>query len=191
MIQHTRLANSVMLGALLAVCASGAAAQQKPNPRGDISPARLNELFTTYRQTYEKLFFTGKSQPCDSSCAVLITLTTTKVDGKDYCIATVPDSLEFANTASGNAPKTITWSLSTGNLAGRIVEFHADYGILKVDDGKTQFVPDPHRTGPTVFEGTNKHKLKGTATYVPVILFRTVEGIPELCAAGDPKIVNN
>lgn len=191
MIQRTRLVTAVMLSALLTVCASGAAAQQKPNPRANISPERLKELFTVYRKAYETLFFTGTSQPCSSSCSVLITLTTTNVDGKDYCIATLPDSLVFDNTASGNAPKTITWTLSTGSLAGRIVEFHADYGILKVDDGKAQFVPDPHRTSPTVFEGTNKHKLKGTATYVPVIIFRTAEGIPELCAAGDPKIVNN
>ena len=118
-------------------------------------------------------------------------LKTTNVDDKDYCIATVPDSLDFTNTGPGNQPKTIIWTLSTGNLLGRTVEFHDDFGILKVDDGKKQFVADPHRTSPTVFEATNKHKLKGTSTYVPVIIFRTVEGIPELCAAGDPKIVNN
>lgn len=198
MIQHRRLIPSVMLGVLLVILASVAAAQQKQSPRAaigarnaDISPARLKELFTAYREAYQTLFFTGTSQPCGSSCSVLITLKTTNVDDKDYCIATVPDSLDFTNTGPGNQPKTITWTLSTGNLLGRTVEFHDDFGILKVDDGKKQFVADPHRTSPTVFEATNKHKLKGTSTYVPVIIFRTVEGIPELCAAGDPKIVNN
>lgn len=198
MIQYARLIASLMLGGISVVWASGAAAQQKPPPRAaigartsDISPERLKELFIAYQQAYEKLFFTGKAQECSSSCTVLITLKATTVDGKDYCIATVPDSLEFGGTSSGNQPKTITWTLSTGNLLGRTVEFHDDYGILKVDDGKKQIVPDPHRTSPTVFEGTNKHKLKGTSTYVPVIIFRTVDGIPELCAAGDPKIVNN
>ena len=198
------LVTLIMTFALLAVCGSSALAQQKPAPRTasafnnkDISPAALRQLFTTYREVYQTLFFTGSTQPCvDPECEVTIwlqsvTIKTREGVEKEYCIAAMPESLLFRGTATGNQPKTIRWTLSTGNLGGRIVEFHNDNGILKVDDGKSQFVPDPHRTSPTVFEATNKHKQKGSATYLPVIIFRTTNGEPELCAAGDPKIVNN
>lgn len=198
MAQQARRTASIMLGCLLAVWASGAPAQERPSSRAaatesaaDISPTQLKDLFATYREIYRTLFFTGTKQDCSTTCSVQITLKTTNVDGKDFCIATMPEELTFASTGPGNSPKVITWTLSTSTLLGRTVEFHNDHGILKVDDGKQQIVPDPHRTSPMVFEGTNKHKLKGSFTYVPVVLFRTAQGVPELCAAGDPKIVND
>ena len=65
-----------------------------------------------------------------------------------------------------------------------------DEGILMVEK-HPQFDPKKPRLSKQQFQAKNKHKATGSATYVPIVLFRTKDGIPELCAAGDPKIENN
>ena len=199
------LVTLIMTFALLAVCGSSALAQQKPAPRTtsvlnkkDINAELLKQLLAARQEVFQALFFKSSFQTCADMCNVMIslrsvTLKTLEGEDKEYCIATVPDTLMFGGTLLGNnPPKTITWTLNTGNLGGRTVEFHEKSGILKVDDAKGQIDPDKQRTSPTVFEAKNKHKQMGSASYVPVILFRTkTDSVPELCAVGDPKIVNN
>lgn len=182
------VATSAFLFSALSLWGATVAAQPQT---ARLEPDLVSRLFADYVTAKQALFFSASTQICTGNpCDVTIALTTTKFNDKDYCIASLPETLQFPAAAGGNPPKGIRWTLGTNVLLGRTVEFHEDAGILKVDDGKAQFVPDNKRTSPTVFEGTNKHAKKATASYVPVILFRTIDGIPELCAAGDPKIVN-
>jgi hypothetical protein len=80
--------------------------------------------------------------------------------------------------------------LDNTGLGGALAEFHDSNGILPIANGKKQLEPGNHRTSPTVYEAKNKHKQADVMTYVP-ITYWTVNGLPELCAAADPKIVNN
>jgi hypothetical protein len=171
----------------LSMCGLSAAAQAQTVKR---DPAQLSELFAKFFNAKQALVFSTSKQTCTADpCVVTITLDTTTYNDKVYCIASLPETLEFA--APSGKSKGILWKLSTGSLAGRVVEFHETAGILLVNPGNNaQFKPNNKRTSATEFEAKNMHSKKDTATYVPVILFLTADGIPELCAAGDPKIVN-
>jgi len=170
---------ALVLGALLLGSASVAAGQAK-------APVRDTELVKLI-EAYRLLFYSAPQQCGGADCSVQITLTVTSVDGQDICIAKLPSSIQFPNT--GNGQRNITWTLNTG---GYLVEFPTKNGIMVIDDPKTQIIPDPARTSPVAYGAKNKHNAKGTATYVPVVLYRSAaDQPPGVCATGDPQIVNN
>ena len=188
-----------LLAALLATGCTTPPAQKeqafvvRSMPRSeDLIAAQVRENFPAYLKASRAIFFTGTTQTCTnlSDCPVTITLTTVDVGDKVYCIARVPETIKFGNTHPNNSEKTITWTLNETTLRGRDVEFHEQEGILMVD-GHNQFNPKKPRLSKQQFQAKNKHKVTGSATYVPIIIFRTQDNIPELCAAGDPKIENN
>lgn len=166
-------------------------AQSMPR-NADLIGATVRENFPAYLKASRAIFFTRTTQDCTnlSDCPVTITLTTVDVGDKVYCIATLPEKIRFGNTHANNSEKTITWTLSETMLKGRDVEFHEQEGILMVE-AHSQFNPKKPRMSKQQFQAKNKHKVMGSATYVPIIIFRTQDNIPELCAAGDPKIENN
>jgi hypothetical protein len=134
-------------------------------------------------------------QPCTSDpCMVTVSINYVSTGGQTLCYATFPVSLTFVNTTSANPIKTIIWTIDPGtiNPVGSSVEFHKTRGILVVDRGQGQIVPDDERTDAHTYSAINKHRKKDTATYVPVILYRTNPALaPSLCATADPQIVNN
>ena len=137
-----------------------------------------------------RLLFYGPIHKCTADpCIVPVTPSIVAIGGQDICIAKLPESLEFSNTSGANPPKTITWVINPG---GKRIEFHASNGILMVDNAKQQIKPDNARTNPVTYSAKNKHNQNDKPTYVPVILYWAVAGLPpSLCATGDPQIVNN
>jgi hypothetical protein len=123
-------------------------------------------------------------------CTVTITMFRITYSGKDYCAAQLLQELDYHSTASGNTDKTIIFKLDNSGLGGAAAEFHDGNGILPIANLKNQLNPDNRRTSKTEYHAKNKHKQTDTMTYVPIVYW-TVNGLPELCAAADPKIVNN
>jgi hypothetical protein len=183
---------AIVLGALLLGSSSTSEGQEKAQAgRGAATgkDALAMPLPVKIVAAYRRLFF-SPAQDCNADpCNVSITPTIVKVEEQDICIAKIPESLNFNNTNSSNLTKTITWIVVPG---GMLVEFHPKNGILLVDDPKQQIKPDNARTNAVTYSAQNKHKQKGGATYVPVILYRSAaDQAPSLCATGDPQIVNN
>jgi hypothetical protein len=183
---------AILMAALLAGCGSMVAKQDKgAEPAtflGKDAPSDVRVL-AKFFEAYGLLLSTGIQDCKEADCDVKIELELVDVKGVKYCIAKLPEELTFTNTKRGNPPKTITWTLVP--VEGLSVEFHADNGILKVDDGGKQFTPDKGRTDRLTFKAKNKHDNQGSkSSYVPVIL-RLVGNTVELCGTGDPKIVNN
>jgi hypothetical protein len=154
--------------------------------------ARQKSAFAAIFAGYRSILLTGR-KTCTTDCDVTINLemvTVTLADGtaKDFCVATLPETLEFPGTPGG--VKTITWKLSTSVVGGMPVEFHEKHGILTIDDASSQLNPDNQRTDKITFKAKNKHSVRNSqATYVPVII-RFVNGLPEVCGTADPKIIN-
>jgi hypothetical protein len=154
--------------------------------------ARQKSAFAAVFAGYRSILLTGR-KTCVADCDVIINLEmvpVTLADGttKDFCVATLPETLEFPNTPGND--KTITWKLSTAVVGGMPVEFHQQHGILTIDDASSQLVPDNQRTDKITFKAKNKHKVRNSqATYVPVII-RFVNGLPEVCGTADPRIIN-
>ena len=157
--------------------------------------ARQRAAFAAIFTAYRGVLFKGKQICSSDPCGITITLQMVTVpleDGtnKDFCVATLPESIEFPNTVNTNPDKTITWKLSTSTVGGMPVEFHEDYGILIVDGDKNEFKPNNKRTDKITFKATNRHKVKAaSATYVPLII-RYDNGLPEVCGTADPKMIN-
>ena len=153
---------------------------------------RQKEAFAGIFAAYRSVLLTGR-KTCVADCDVIINLEmvpVTLADGstKDFCVATLPETLEFPNTPGND--KTITWKLSTAVVGGMPVEFHQQHGILTIDDASNQLNPDSQRTDKITFKAKNKHKVRNSqATYVPVIV-RFVNGLPEVCGTADPRILN-
>jgi hypothetical protein len=194
--------NQRLLPALCVVLLLGLTACESPTPRAvaarDVASmeltARQRSAFAVIFTAYRGLLF-RKAQECEMSCDVTITLqmvTVTLDDGakKDFCVATLPESIEFKNTLPDNLDKTITWKLNASTVGGMPVEFHEDHGILVLDGDKNEFKPFNKRTDKITFKATNRHKVKNaSATYVPLII-RYNNGLPEVCGTADPKMIN-
>lgn len=164
----------------------------RPPTKADVEKARVSQAQIAKArvlESYRALVYSD-AQTCDMDpCTVTITLDYFMYGGTTYCIAKFPATLTFHNTATTNPPKTINWTFNPGTVP---VEFHVNSGILVVDDPKKQIDPDASRTNAVLFSAKNKHKDKGVATYVPVLLYRTAAGQPpNVCATGDPQIAND
>lgn len=176
---------------------------QSPAPASTVVRQSSNELTEQQREAFARIFaayrgvLLARKQQClpGNPCEVPITLqmvTVTLDDGKtkDFCVATLPESIDFPGTAPGNPDRAITWKLDRSVVGGMPVEFHEDHGILKIEDANGQLKPDNKRTDKVTFKGVNKHKVKNSqSTYVPVII-RYNNGLPEICGTADPKIIN-
>ena len=163
--------------------------------RSDVAELTVRQkvAFASIFTAYRSILLTGR-KTCAADCEVTINLemiSVTLADGtmKDFCVATLPETLEFPGTP-GSTDKTITWKLNVSVVGGMPVEFHQQHGILLIDDANSQLTPDNQRTDKITFKAKNKHKVKNSqATYVPVII-RFVNGLPEVCGTADPKIIN-
>jgi hypothetical protein len=159
---------------------------------------RQKEAFAAVFSAYRGILLSGTKRCTMDPCEVSIKLEMRPVvlaDGttKVFCVGTLPETIEFKNTAPTNSEKTITWVLDKTLVPNEDVEFHEKYGILKIGEvpnGNGQFNPDNQRTDKVTYKGKNKHRVKDTqATYVPLII-RFVNGLPEVCGTADPRIIN-
>jgi hypothetical protein len=177
------------------------ACQSPPMNASAVLDAASTELTTRQRAAFAAIFTAYRSvlfrkqQTCGESCDITIALQMVSVtldngEKKDFCVATLPERIEFPNTLPQNQDKTITWKLSAATVGGMPVEFHEDYGILVLDGNKTEFKPENKRTNKITFKAINRHKVKTEATYVPIIIRYNNLGLPEVCGTADPKIIN-
>jgi len=117
----------------------------------------------------------------------------TVINGTTYCVARLPDPITFDGD-DGKGHVTITWTIDQPTLSTAMgamtLEFHDNNGIVIVDDGDTQFKPANKRDNTLQFHATNNMKKSTQGSYVPIVIGR-IGGAPQLCATGDPKIVNN
>ena len=152
-------------------------------------------------QPYELLVRTTGGAVCDLTTAseCTITMRTIPFGGRNYCLAEAPNIKVRTDTGGGSHLKAIVWKLSPATVDGKPVAFHADSGIVVVDDPNTQIDKKDHGYGnggggsnpPTdqYYIKTKRDKVDAKASYLPVILWNPGPDA-ELCAASDPKIVN-
>ena len=125
--------------------------------------------------------------PCDVAIAVDAVM----VSGREYCFATLPEELTFHDTGTHPGPKDITWTISPGTVHGKPVQFQDKDGILVVGGDKPNQLKPDKRTSLLTYTAKNRHDERGTATYIPVILFGSIDDNPQVCASSDPRIVND
>jgi hypothetical protein len=113
------------------------------------------------------------------------------VDGTSVCLARVSSEVKV-KIRSGNPPlKKIAWNLTPPASTGVEYSFQPKHGILVVDGPNGQLNPGSIGASKAQFVIKNKRNSKGEWVYLPIILqTETATGIQTLCAASDPKIVN-
>lgn len=181
---------------VLATLGVGGCAQSPPAAmKADSVKPSLPKILEAYR--FLLLSETKVCSSVSSSCTVEVKMSKL-VDGTDtYCLAEVPEKIVFPQTRQGNQTKTIVWKLvpkdSSFNLA---VEFQEDFGILVLKNDKSQIVKGGWGNGGggtqrTEYHMKNEHKKTGSSVYLPIVLQMGAPGEdPKMCAAADPKIIN-
>ena len=131
-----------------------------------------------------------------ADCVVPITMTQEVVGGVEVCVANLSSELTMHGASSTSKTKVIVWSLNPPSLGGASFAFQEKFGILVVDNGENQLTDPTIGTGdtknpsPTYFHVTNQLQKLATSIYLPIIL-QTRGKVVTLCAAIDPKIVND
>ena len=136
----------------------------------------------------------GPPFPCadnDSQCDVPVNMTVGTVGGVSVCLATVPEKI-MVTVRSGFPPaKTIAWNLTPPNSGSMEFSFQPKNGILVLDNPHGQVNSGSIGTSNAQFIVKDKRNRQADAIYLPIILQTdTATGIVTLCAASDPKIVN-
>jgi hypothetical protein len=146
-------------------------------------------------RTFTASVFMGPAVDCaadSSTCNVAITMSQGVVNGVNLCLARLPGEIRVAGTGTNATVKAIAWTLEPAAMTGVTFSFQAKHGILVLADVNGQLQPGAIGTSPAQFVVKNKRKKRGDSTYLPIILQTdTATGLVTLCAAADPKIVNN
>ena len=131
-----------------------------------------------------------------ADCVVPITMTHEMVGGVEVCVANLSSQLTIHGASPTSKEKVIVWGLNPTTLDGASFAFQETYGILIVKNGNGQLI-DPTigaggstKPNPAYFRVTNQLKLLAESIYLPIIL-QTRGDVVTLCAAIDPKIVND
>lgn len=169
-----------VFGAVLAaaVFAQGCAAQ----PQQQRVPAKIQPITILSSDT---------EIPCRGSgtCPIPVTMSGTA----DGCIATIDGSLHVYQ----GAKPTVIWTLDKERDQFGTYEFHEQYGILVVSDPDEQVKNNAGGPGQggqpnkKDFFRVNKNNKRSTVLYLPIVLRRDGAGNATLCAAVDPKIIND
>lgn len=127
------------------------------------------------------------------TCDIQVMLTE---DGR-YCVVAAPKVHVKRNTGPGQQKKVV-WKLSTSTLDGKPLLFHDDSGIVIAHQSESKFVEKGGRGDGNVgnsdpdkyFLRVNRNKpALAEASYLPVVMWGD-GGKEELCAAIDPRIIN-
>ena len=117
------------------------------------------------------------------------------IDG--HCLAEVPEKIVFNQTGPGNPSKIIVWKLEPKDSSFDLtVEFQEDFGILVLKNDKSQIAKGGWGNGGggtqrTEYHMKNEHRKTGTSVYLPIVMQIGALGEePKMCAAADPKIIN-
>ena len=178
----------------LGVSSGGICASTDPKSDPAAPPLFTVEQLKTFIDTYRALTQKDETQTCkvvpDSSqpytCTIDIDLlAATATNGKAYCVAAIP-SLVIIDDADHKHEWDIQWHLVHKTYAGP-VHFHANHGILVL--GPSQLKSPT--TGSQEFHFKHANSSGSKTFYVPIIIAGNEQDDPGVCAAGDPKIVNN
>ncbi|MCK9686048.1 hypothetical protein [Scleromatobacter humisilvae] len=181
----------------LGVCHGGICAtpepKQSPSAPTGAAPMLTKTELTKFIDTYEALIYKrGDPDPCDAkkhTCTINIDLiTATASDGKDYCVAAIPP-LVTIDDKTHKDKWDIQWNLVPNGFT-RPVHFHADHGILVLGSTSASQLKEP-KAGAHDFHLKHWNLSASTTFYVPIIIVGDETVDPEVCATGDPKIVNN
>lgn len=127
----------------------------------------------------------------DSQCDVPVTMKQGTVDGLTVCLARVAAEIKVKKRGGFPPTKKIAWNLTPPNMSGFEFSFQDKNGILVIEDPETQLQPGNIGASNAQFVVKNKRKKTNNAIYLPIIVqTETATGVVTLCAAADPKIVN-
>jgi hypothetical protein len=193
------------LGALALVPLAGAAAATD-SPRKKTSASEQTVRLMKI-QKFQLLVTKASRTTCDmetmTSSPVTVELLTISAKEK-YCVAIAPEVSVKTNGGAGGGhgnPKRVVWHLATTSLDTRGLEFHPDSGIVITIDNERQITSKgghgdgspggPNPPSKTVYHVKSaRDKQNAEVGYLPVVIWGTGTAA-ELCAAVDPKIVNN
>lgn len=171
--------------------------------------AQYSKLLQILSQKLKAQLAATAGQPCDteteSECIIKMSFIDLEPDKRDskmkYCVAEVPE-VKVDRLSMPRGERSINWKLSDSVVGGKPVEFHSTLGILIMYDSSPPQIKASGR-GPGRGDGvggpaktyfhvtTLRNKAKAESGYLPLILWGTPGSADlQLCAAVDPKIVN-
>ena len=128
-------------------------------------------------------------------CYVTIEVTPYTSNGFEYCLARLPERIEFNDS---DKKKLIVFELKPTVQGSGPYRFDDQVGIRLFTNAGGAVVKGKFGNGdngsdtPSQFHVKNSHGVRGEALYLPVILQVNSNDEPlSVCAAADPKIVNN
>jgi hypothetical protein len=169
----------------------------------------LNQLldWTKFREA----LYTDPIDDCpivDNVCTIDIQLITVSDVSGTYCVGLLPRYVRLTKTQSSNPTKRIVWNLLPPDPPVANADFffydEDDHGITWLTNIQSSlpWQREFHTgrlgdggsgaTAKTKFSVMNRHRVKGDAVYVPIVLKRdTVKNEISLCGTPDPRMVND
>lgn len=191
------MSRAVGMVAVPLLFAAGCAHSPPPAAVDDTTTETGKPTLPKISAQYRFILLSGEQKCPDTNgeCNVKVQMSKLTDGTGTYCLAELPAKIEFSQTESGNSPKDIVWKLVPKDPSFDLtVEFQEQVGILLIKNDKSQIVHGGWGNGSERIEYhmKNEHKKKGTSTYLPIIMQIGALGTePKMCAAADPKIVNN
>jgi hypothetical protein len=177
-------------------CAQSPPPAARSSAAADGSKPTLPKIADAFRLTL--LSGTKDCTNAGVSCPVEVKMSKIVDSTGTYCVAEVPAEIKFGGTDRNNPPKLIVWTLVPKDATFDLtVEFQEDFGVLMLKNDKGQIDKGGWGDGSggtqkNQYHMKNKHKETSTSLYLPIILQIGAPGeAPKMCAAADPKIVNN
>jgi hypothetical protein len=180
-----------------------AAGQEKTAPAENRDPIRAI-LELVLKELKEKKLIASKSV-CDRDAVAdeecIVEMSVFEFNGHFYCIAKAPEVTVKRLPGTG---KFVNWKLVpavlTGDHGQQVLQFHSDAGIVTTYEKNGSQIDKKNRGHGRGNGPPQQHKFhvktlmgaaNGEAGYLPVVMWdRKGNGDLELCAAIDPKIVN-
>ncbi len=189
--------SAIGIAAMLALTGTGCTTGGEPRGGAD------GRLFTKIQANPDVIAALGGA-PCTPSATERCKVTITKIVPDPakpdiaYCLAVAPQvDVKFKDGPPRETHKVVVWELSLASLDGRPLSFHATNGLVFHNQTKPDHVGNgKHGDGTPGNKDADKYNVTvkrnqplDKSSYLPVVLWGT-PGKEELCAAVDPKIVN-
>jgi hypothetical protein len=180
---------------MLAMLATAVSAQGAA--RKEITARRAAEGLTSLRA-----FATGKAVECvgtKTECNIDVEIIEVEDAQKvRYCVARIPESVTYRGAGPGADAGKFVWTLKPNVIGSATFEFQDKFGVLIIDEskGNGQFHDGQIGDGSGIAKNyqyhlKNKRKVKKSeVSYYPIVIKKDGD-VPSLCAAIDPRIINN